>query len=132
MNRQDGGGASRRLRRGDRIKAEAAAGTPSLPLVPSSTSTLSAASSPRCTRNLLRTRSAVETAPESTLVPGHAGESVAVDGVEVVVIRHVVREDLGVDHVALALLARLVHGLWGGKGRGTRLTSSKTGRAPPS
>lgn len=66
------------------------------------------------TRNLLGTHAGPpDAAPESTLVPGHAGESVAIDGVEVVMVGHVVREDLGVYHVTFALLARLVHGLWG-------------------
>lgn len=78
--------------------------------------------SPRQPRGILGERApgaslepmhALHPAPESTLVPSHAGERVAVDGVEIVVVRHVVGEDLGVDHVAFALLARLVHGLRG-------------------
>ena len=87
---------------------------------------------PRGPRDLLPPRSAgrADRAPESTLVPSHARESVAVDGVEVVVVWHVVGEDLGVDHVAFALLARLVHGLWGGKGRRTKLRRSRMGKAP--
>lgn len=73
-----------------------------------------------------------DTTPESTLVPCHAGERVAVDGVEVVVVRHVVSEDFGVYHVTFTLLARLVHGLRGGKAHPTKPRRSKMRKAPPS
>lgn len=53
--------------------------------------------------------------PESTLVPGHAGEGVAVDGIEVIMVWHVMGKDFSVYHVAFTLLTRFVHGLWGGK-----------------
>lgn len=53
--------------------------------------------------------------PESTLVPGHAGEGVAVDGIEVIMVWHVMGKDFSVYHVAFTLLTRFVHGLWGRK-----------------
>lgn len=53
--------------------------------------------------------------PEPTLVPSHAGERVAIDGVEVIMVWHVVGEDFSIYHVAFTLLTRFVHGLWGGK-----------------
>lgn len=53
--------------------------------------------------------------PESTLVPGHAGERVAIDGVEVVMVWHIVGKDFSIYHVAFTLLARFVHGLWVGE-----------------
>lgn len=65
--------------------------------------------------------------PESALVPGHSGECVAIDGVEVVMVWHIVGEDLSVNHVALALLTCFVHGLWVGNHQGSKLTRSWVG-----
>ena len=53
----------------------------------------------------------VPSLPQATLVLGHPGEHVAVEGVEVVVVRHVVGDHLGVDNVALVLPTRLVQSL---------------------
>lgn len=61
--------------------------------------------------------------PESTLVPGYAGEGVAVDGVEVIVVWHIMSKDFSVYHIAFTLLTRFVHGLWGGKHHGPNRNS---------
>ncbi len=49
--------------------------------------------------------------PKTTLVPGHSGEHVAVESVEVVMVGHIMGNHLCIDDVALILLARLVQSL---------------------
>lgn len=68
--------------------------------------------------------------PESALVPGHSGECVAIDGVEVVMVWHIMGEDLSVYHVAFALLTCFVHGLWVEKHHGSKLMRSHVGPRP--
>lgn len=81
---------------------------------------------PNCTNISLHSHST----PESALVPGHSGECVAVDGVEVVMVWHIVGEDFSVYHVTFALLTRFVHGLWVGKHHGWKLMRSQVGPLP--
>lgn len=50
-------------------------------------------------------------APEPTLVLGHAGECVAVECVEIVVIRNIMSDNFSVDDVTLILLAGFVQSL---------------------
>lgn len=49
--------------------------------------------------------------PQPTLVLGHACQHVAVYGVEVVMVRHVMSDDFRIDDVALTLLAGLIQSL---------------------
>lgn len=50
-------------------------------------------------------------APEPTLVLGHAGECVAVERVEIVMIRNIMSDNFCIDDVTLVLLAGFVQSL---------------------
>ncbi len=49
--------------------------------------------------------------PQPRLVLGHTSQHVAVYGVEVVMVRHIMSDDFCIDYVALTLLAGLIQSL---------------------
>lgn len=51
--------------------------------------------------------------PQSALVLSHPGEHVAVERVEVVMIRDIMSDHFGINDETLALLAGFVQSLWG-------------------